>query len=120
MRKWREAYGLTVQNYLSTYDKVKAAADKIAQIIDSKPDGYFYPKEYFGGPRLSEFRPRRRGPAQRAAIKSRLVPFLAGFACGNRRALVGPDAPTRNQLRQLEYAGAVRLQQRPSRTAAAI
>jgi hypothetical protein len=87
-RKWREAAGLTIQNYLSSPDQIKSTAEKITKIIDSKPDGYFYPKEYFSGPGFLNFSSAVEA-GQRAAFKAILVPILASFACGTTEREAG-------------------------------
>lgn len=88
VRKWRQAYGLTVQNYLATPDKIAATAGQIAAIIDAKPEGYFYPKEYFGGPGFLNFSPAVE-MGQRAAVKASLPGILAAFACGTADRAAG-------------------------------
>ena len=81
VRKWRAAYGETVRRYLATPQQVVASAARIAAIIDSKPEGYFYPPAHFRGPGYRNFTASAEA-AQRAAVKAGLVPILAGFACG--------------------------------------
>lgn len=81
VRKWREAYGMTVLNYLSTPELIKSTVQRLVTIIDSKPDGYFYPKNYFSGPAYLNFSPAVEA-GQRAAIKANLAAVLTGFACG--------------------------------------
>ena len=88
VRKWREAYGLTVQNYLSSLEQITSTAQRITAIIDSKPDGYFYPKDYFSGPGFLNFSPAVEA-GQRAAIKANLRAVLAGFACGTADRAAG-------------------------------
>ena len=88
VRKWREAYGLTVRNYLSSIEQIKSTAQKIATIIDGKPDGYFYPKDYFSGAGFQNFSPAVEA-GQRAAVKANLGPILATFACGTADRAAG-------------------------------
>jgi hypothetical protein len=88
VRKWREAYGLTVQNYLSSLDQIRRTAKQLVDIIDSKPDGYFYPPEYFGGPNFMNFGPQVEAQ-QRAIVKANIGAVLAGFACGLADRAVG-------------------------------
>jgi hypothetical protein len=80
VRKWREAYGITVQKYLSSLDAIKTTAQRIVAIIDSKPDGYFYPSEYFVGPGFRNFGTAVEA-SQRNAIKAMLNNLLIGYAC---------------------------------------
>jgi processive rubber oxygenase RoxA-like protein len=94
VRKWREAYGLTVQNYLSSPDLIKSTAERIAKIIDSKPSGYFYPNAYFSGPGFLNFSPAVEA-GQRAATKANLVAILSGFACGTADRATGLVLQTR-------------------------
>jgi hypothetical protein len=88
VRKWREAYGLTVQNYLSGIEQIRSTAQRIVKIIDSKPDGYFYPNGYFSGPGFLNFNPTVEA-GQRAAIKANLLGVLAAFACGTAERAAG-------------------------------
>src|ERR1700694_2574635 len=87
-RKGREAASLTAQNYLSSNDQIKSTAEKITKIIDSKPDGYFYPKEYFSGPGFLNFSSAVEA-GQRAVFKANLVPVLTSFACGTTEREAG-------------------------------
>lgn len=88
VRKWREAYGLTVQRYLSSIEQIKSTAQRINAIIDSKPADYFYPKDYFNGPGFLNFSPAVEA-GQRAAVKANLVAILANFACGTADRAAG-------------------------------
>lgn len=81
VRKWRDAYSRTVTAYFSTPEKIQASAERIAAIIDAKPNGYFYPPAYFGKPGFLNFTPNVE-VAQRAALKKNLPGILATFACG--------------------------------------
>jgi hypothetical protein len=90
VRKWREAYGLTVQNYLSSPEQIKKTAEQVAKIIDNKPEGYFYPKGYFSGPAYLNFSPAVEAD-QRAAVKANLIPILASFACGTAERATGQE-----------------------------
>jgi hypothetical protein len=63
VRKWREAYGLTVQHYLSSIEQIRSTAQRITAIIDSKPEGYFYPSV------VASFRPTAPGNPSRNAMK---------------------------------------------------
>ena len=40
VRKWREAFDRTVQNYLANDAQIAAAAQRVAAIIDAKPPGF--------------------------------------------------------------------------------
>jgi mono/diheme cytochrome c family protein len=80
VRKWREAYNLTVAKFLGDSDRIKVAAQQIASLIDSKPEGWFYPTEFFGGPSFRNFSPTVEA-GQRAVVKANLVAILASFAC---------------------------------------
>jgi hypothetical protein len=90
VRKWREAYTLTVKNYLSSPEMIRSTAEKITRIIDSKPDGYFYPKDYFSGPSFLNFNPEFEN-AQRTAVKANLSGVLAAFACGTADRAAGQE-----------------------------
>lgn len=81
VRKWREAYGLTVQRYLANADQVKATAARLAAIIDGKPPGYFYPPAYFNQAGFLNFSPAAEA-TQRGIVKANLGAVLSGFACG--------------------------------------
>ena len=81
VRKWREAYGLTVQRYLASPDQIQATAARLSAIIDSKPPGYFYPQAYFSQPGFLNFGPAVE-PTQRAIIKANMAAVLSNFACG--------------------------------------
>ena len=70
VRKWREAYGLTVQNYLSSLEQITSTAQRITAIIDSKPDGYFYPKDYFSGPGFLNFSPASKPASARRSKRT--------------------------------------------------
>src|SRR5208283_412949 len=77
---WREAYNLTVAKFLGDSDRIKVAAQQIASLIDSKPEGWFYPTEFFSGPSFRNFSPTVEA-GQRAVVKANLVAILASFAC---------------------------------------
>lgn len=88
VRKWREAYGLTVAKFLANPEQIKASARQIANLIDSKPEGWFYPKAFFTGPSFQNFAPAVEA-GQRAAIKANLVAILASFACNTMERAEG-------------------------------
>jgi hypothetical protein len=88
VRKWREAYGLTVRDYLSSPEQIKKTAESIIKIIDEKPDGYFYPKEYFSNPAYLNFGPTVES-RQLARFKANLVDVLASFACNTAERATG-------------------------------
>lgn len=90
VRKWREAYNLTVRNYLYSIDAVRSTAEKLGKLIDEKPDGYFYPREYFGGPGFLNFTPETERK-QREFVKAGLVGWLAVFACTTSERRAGQE-----------------------------
>lgn len=94
VRKWREAYNSTVETYLSSPDLIRQSAERMAALIDSKPDGYFYPKEYFAGPGFGNFSPAVES-GQRAAVKGSLVGILSAFACGTTERRLGQELQLR-------------------------
>ena len=84
VRKWREAFNQTVAGYLSDPGKITDTARQVAALIDQKPEGYFYPADYFGkAPGYAHFSPAVEA-AQRDAVKANLVPILTGLATGTK------------------------------------
>ncbi|WP_407530469.1 hypothetical protein [Methylobacterium oryzisoli] len=90
VRKWRDAYNRTIQDYLSNPAKLQTTARRISDIIDSKAEGYFYPSSYFNRPGFLNF-----GPAverkQRESVKANLIGILASFACLTENRKIGQD-----------------------------
>lgn len=90
VRKWREAYRRTVDKYLSTPSQINNTVKKLAEIIDSKPLGYFYPERYFMGPEWQNFSPSVE-VMQRRIVKEHLISTLSLFACNIKNRAVGQD-----------------------------
>jgi hypothetical protein len=88
VRKWREAYDQTVENYLPDEAHIAAAAKRIEAILDAKPPGAFYPAAYFKPPSFANFDPSIEA-GQRALFKAQLVPILTGFATATRARGLG-------------------------------
>jgi cytochrome c5 len=88
VRKWREAYELTVERYLSDEENVAGAAKRIAAIIDGKPPGTLYPASYFKAPSFANFNSSVEA-TQRAVFKAQLLPILTSFAAGTRARSLG-------------------------------
>ncbi|MER9631006.1 hypothetical protein [Mesorhizobium sp. M0296] len=83
VRKWRQAFSMTRQRYLSreqigTPDAPGDTTQRIIAIIDSKPVGFFAR----GLPGLKDDAIAAVDGMQRAVVKGRIVPILEAFSSG--------------------------------------
>jgi mono/diheme cytochrome c family protein len=95
VRKWREAFSQTVAAYLDDVVQITSTAQIISALIDQKPDGYFYPADYFGSaPGYANFSVAVEA-SQQAAVKANLNQILTTLAVGTKVRGTGVDLQLR-------------------------